>query len=576
MPRPSIRARRPCRSRTRRAGWVTLGALFCWAGAAAALGADGWLAEVGRELGLDFVHDHGGSGQRYMVETMGSGIGWLDFDGDGWLDIYFAQGAPLGEAKRDRPLTNRLYRNLGGRRFEDVTARAGVGDTGYGQGVAVGDYDRDGDPDLYVVNFGPNVLYRNDGDGRFTDVTELAGVGDPLWGSSAAFGDLNADGWPDLFVTNYLEFTLPLHVFCGDLSRNIRSYCPPDVYEGVPDRLYFGTPEGRFRDVSRAAGVDRADGKGLGVVLSDLDGDHDLDVYVANDMTPNFFYRNDGRGGLTEDAVLSGAAYGPEGGPQAGMGVDSGDADGDGDLDLVTTNFYFQGVTLYRNDGGGFFDYGSAPAGLLELSLKSLGFGISLVDLDNDGALDLLVGNGHIMDNIALLRPEISYAQPPHLFRNQGSGDFTPVDAARGGSILARPLVVRSVAPGDFNNDGAIDLALGINNGPALLLAGRGGGHAIEILLRDARGAATPVGARVIATTAGRRLVRELKGGGSYQSAPDQRLHLGLGSSTEAEIEVVWLGGERETLGRIEADRLLVVRQGSGIVSSAPLSSPHH
>ena len=562
-------------------------ALAVLIGFAGAVAGEAWLEEVGAKLGIDFVHDHGGSGQRYMVETMGSGVGWLDYDGDGWIDLYLAQGVALGEAqsppasrtggdRREHALTNRLYRNLEGRRFQDVTESAGVGDRGYGQGVAVGDYDRDGDLDLYVVNFGPNVLYRNDGNGKFTDVTRLAGVGDPRWGSSAAFGDINGDGWPDLFVANYVNFELKTHVFCGDLSRNIRSYCPPDVYDGLPSVLYFNGGDGTFRDVSHEQGLDRSDGKGLGVVLSDLDGDGDLDIYVANDMTPNFFYRNDGPEGLHEGAVLAGLAYGPEGGPQAGMGVDSGDVDGDGNLDLVTTNFYFQGTTLYHNDGSGFFDYESAESGLLSASLRSLGFGISLFDIDNDGALDLFVGNGHIMDNIALLRPEISYAEPPQLYHNLGRGSFELVSAASGGAVLDRLLVVRSVASGDFNNDGAVDLAVGINNGPTLLLANRaGGGHALELRLLDERGGASPVGTKVFASMGGKRLVRELKGGGSYQAAPDSRIHLGLGTAEDVELQVGWLGGRTENLGTVKADQLLVVRQGSGIVSAAPLGTAH-
>jgi len=545
-------------------GWPLAWAFGAWLLAAAAPG--GRFDSVGPQRGIDFLHDHGGSGQRYMVETMGSGLGWIDYDGDGWSDLYFAQGQATPGALRSQPLRNRLFRNLEGRRFEDVTEAAGVGDAGYGQGVAVGDYDRDGDPDLYVVNFGANVLYRNDG-GRFTDVTAAAGVGDERWGSSAAFGDLDGDGWPDLYVVNYVDFHYDHHLFCGHAGKGIRTYCHPDVYEALPDVLYRNNGDGTFGDISRAAGVDDAGGKGLGVVLSDLDGDGGLEIYVANDSTPNLLYRRAGAGRFQEVGTVSGAAYSGDGKAQAGMGVDSGDADGDGRFDLVVTNLDFEGLAFYRALGEGFFDEVVRGAGLLAPSLTSVGFGVTFLDIDNDGDLDLLVGNGHIIDNVELIRPGQTHAQKPQLYRNDGAGRFETVSAAEGGAALSEALVVRGLASCDYDNDGDLDVALAVNGGRARLWEnGGGGGGAVELRLIGASGELSPVGARVEAEVGGRKVVREQRGGGSYQSAPDQRIHVGLGEEEAARIEVRWPSGKREGLGEVRRGELVEVREGKGIV----------
>jgi hypothetical protein len=555
---------------------MPLSALWVSFLALAAAGAEGRYVQIADRLGIDFVHDHGGSGQRYMVETMGSGLGWIDYDGDGWSDLYLVQGQVTPGANRPQALRNRLYRNLAGRRFEDVTAAAGVGDPGYGQGVAVGDYDRDGDLDLYVVNFGANVLYRNDGKGHFTDVTVAAGVGDPRWGSSAAFGDLDGDGWPDLYVVNYVDFNYDHHLFCGNAARQIRTYCHPDVYDAVPDVLYHNNRDGSFSEATHAAGVDHAGGKGLGVVVSDLDGDGDLDLYVANDSTPNLLYRSDGHGRFEEIGAVSGTAYNGDGKAQAGMGVDSGDGDGDGRFDLVVTNLDFEGLAFYHNLGDGFFDEVTRSIGLLTPSLNTVGFGVSFLDFDNDGDLDLIVGNGHIIDNVALIRPSQTHAQLPQLYRNLGGGRFEPVGEAEGGAVLGRALVVRGLATCDFDNDGDIDVALATNNGPVQLWENSGSkGHALAIKVIGRNGEAAPVGTRVVAKVGGVELVRELHGGGSYQSAPDQRIHVGLGEAEEARLKVIWLGGKEEELGVVKGDQLLVVREGAGIVRSTRFGGAH-
>jgi hypothetical protein len=385
----------------------------------AAQGAEtkGRFVESAAELGIDFTHRHFGTGEKYMPENMGPGVAVLDYDGDGLLDVYFAQGIPLAGDERDPTAINRLFRQTPDGTFVDVTARAGVGDPGYGMGSSFGDYDRDGDLDLYVTNFGPNVLYRNRGDGTFEDVTATAGPDCPLWSVSSGFFDPDGDGDLDLYVTNYLDFAFDNHKWCGISQTGVRAYCHPDVYNAVPDCFYRNEGDGRFTEVSRDVGiVPTADGVGLGVAFADLDGDGHQDIYVANDAQMNYLYLGDGKGGFTESALLSGVGFNDTGAAESSMGVEIGDLDGDGLQDIFLTHLDEQTNTLYRNLGGGLFIDITQITGLASKSMAWVGFGTVFFDYDNDGDLDIVVANGHIIDNIELFDPV-----GPR--RRSGSGD---------------------------------------------------------------------------------------------------------------------------------------------------------
>ena len=386
------------------------------------------------ESGIHFRHENGATEEKYMVETMGSGGGFLDYDGDGDLDVYLVNGTPLpGSKDVGASKGNRLYRNDGHGRFADVTLAAGVGDDGFGMGMAAADYDNDGDVDLYVTNFGDNVLYRNNGDGTFTDVTDEAGVAAGGWSTSAAFGDADGDGYLDLFVCRYVDFRLDNHKFCGNLAEGVAAYCHPDVYNPEPVLLYENTGRGTFEDVTRDAGVYVADeGKSLGVVWGDYDNDGDQDIYVANDSMRNFLFQNDGSGTFRDVTLLAGVGYSEDGQTQAGMGTDLADVDGDGWLDIFVTNLDFEYNALYQGSSSGIFIDASYNAGLAEPSLNYVGFGTFFFDYDNDGWLDLFVANGHIIDNIHRFNSVSTYEETNFLFRNTGTGAFEDVSSDAG------------------------------------------------------------------------------------------------------------------------------------------------
>lgn len=498
--------------------------------------------DVSDAAGLDFVHDRGALGEKWVPETMTAGAAVLDADGDGHMDLYLVQSGPLFGDRSGAP-GNRLFRNRGDGAFEDVTAAAGVGDTGYGQGAVAADYDGDGDVDLYVLNYGVNVLYRNEGGGVFTDVTATAGVGDPHWSTSATFLDADGDGDLDLYVVNYVAFSLATHRVCGDPSRGLVSYCHPDVYPSEPDAFYRNRGNGVFEEATAAAGIDDRDGKGLGVVAADLDNDGDTDLYVANDSTPNFLWRNRGDSTFEEVGLYLGAALEDAGRTQAGMGVDAGDVDGDGWLDLVVTNLSMEDNALYLGGPQG-YRYGTGPAGLYVPSLPVLGFGCRLVDLDHDRDLDLVVANGDVVDLIAELRAGASWAQPDQVFLNDGRGRFALEPAAATGD-LATPLVSRALATVDVDNDGRLDLLVTHNGDRARLYANRGAtGHWIGLSLVGPPGNAQGIGARVRVTASGRTTFDEVRAGSSYASSSDPRLVFGLGDAATIDlVEVRWSDG---------------------------------
>jgi len=523
------------------------------------------------------VHVHGGTGRKYYIETVPPGACWLDYDRDGWQDIYFVQSGPLpGTPRPAGSPHSRLFRNMGNGTFVDMTEKAGVANaSGYGNGCTVGDYDNDGDEDLYVTNFGPSILYRNNGDGTFTDVTESAGVKNGLYATGAAWADYDNDGRLDLFVANYVDFTMDDQKFCGSVRANRRSYCHPDAYGGLPDVLYHNEGNGRFKEVARASGIWDPDGKGLGVVWLDYDLDGDQDLYVANDATPNMLYRNNGNGRFTDVTALAGVCCSEDGKPQSGMGVDAGDLDGDGWQDLFVTNLSNETNEFYRNLGGkGPFSVDTYPAGLGEVSLLMTGWGTDMFDYDNDGDLDIVVTNGHPMDDIELDSDIITYAERPFLFENDGRGRFAEVGRERGAYFGALD-VGRGLATADYDNDGDVDLVVATSNRRVTLLRNDGGnavGHWITLRLEGVRCNRDAIGARVTVRASGRTQVREVRSASSYLSQNDMRLHIGLGEATQIDsIEVRWPAKVKkvEKIGPVAADQFLVIREGSGIVAKS-------
>ncbi len=526
---------------------------------------------VEEAAGLDFRHVRGFTGAWYMPETMGSGCGWLDYDNDGWLDAYLVQSGPVPFDPSGPAVPNQLFRNQGDGTFRDVTPASGLGDEGYGMGTCFGDVDNDGWIDVMITNFGPNRLYRNRGAGAdgtvtFEDVTERAGVGDERWGTGCAFADYDADGDLDLFTVNYVHYSAEVHEPCG--RADDPSYCPPNAYGGVSDILYRNRGDGTFEDVSRETGVlddDPAQGKGLGVVWSDLDNDGDLDAYVANDLTPNYLYRNRGDGSFDEAAVLTGSAYNQEGVAEAGMGVDAGDFDGDGFFDLFMTHFSFETNTLYRNQRGVLLEDWTERSGLGYPSSLKVAFGTGFLDYDNDGDLDLFVANGHISDNVANYNSTESYLQTDQLFENLGTGRYSEVSESSG-SYFTIASVGRGTAFGDYDNDGDVDVLISNSDRQAALLRNDAGSRRAWVMLRltVGPGGRDAVGAWATLEAGGRKQVREVRAGSSYLSQNDPRLHFGLGEQDRVDrLTVRWPNGVTEEVdaARVAVRGLTVLEQ---------------
>ena len=522
--------------------------------------------DVAESLGIEGAPTNGATGKRYLIETMGPGAAWIDYDGDGWLDLYLVDAhdhperalVPGGVQAAQVP-GNRLFRNEAGKRFVDVTAKAGVGDRGYGMGVAVGDFDGDGHDDLFVTNYGPNVLYRNLGDGRFEDVTESAGVaGGSAWSTSAAWADLDGDGRLDLWVVNYLKYDTRSDGACkADLpgGGTTTAHCNPKVFEGVADQVFLHLGKGRFRDVSEASGIAVSrgwlQGKGLGVVLSDYDADGDPDVLVANDSVANVLWRNLGKGRFEDASLESGFALNADGESEACMGIARGDVDGDGLFDYFVTNYSRETNTLWRNEGGALFD-ATIEAGLARCGYLPLGFGTLFLDADSDGDLDIYIANGHILDNVERIHPgeNITWAQTDLLLLGDGRGRFRDASSSAG-EWFGKRRVGRSVARADFDNDGDHDLLVtGIGVPPALLenrSARRGTWIGLE--LRAPRGPSTSravvEGARVEVRTGKKTRVFEVGRDGSYLASSDPRVLCALPSAArEVDISISWVGRE--------------------------------
>ena len=529
--------------------------------------------DVTQAAKITFRHNDGSSGEKYYLEPTGAGAAFFDYDNDGDLDIYFVNGANLPGATSEKPPSNALYRNNSDGTFTDVTDIAGVGDTNYGCGCCVGDYDNDGNQDLYITNFEANVLYHNNGDGRFTegkllseantfsDVTQKAGVGDERWGSCCAFADYDNDGDLDLFVSNYVVFNLEENPICS--SRGIRVYCGPETYEGVHDILYQNNGDGTFTDVTKSAGLYNP-GKGFGVVWGDYDNDGDLDLFVANDTTPNFLYCNNSDGTFAEIAMMAGVALSESGMAFNGMGANFGDYDNDGYLDIIVTNFQDQTTSLYRNTHDGFFFDVTFTCGIGEQTLPYLEWGVDLFDFDNDGDLDIFTANGHVDDNIEQFDPIGTYNQQNQLFRNNGDGTFSDISNMAGPGLLIKR-VSRGAAFGDYDNDGDIDILVTNVNQPPILLRNDGGNknHWLMIKTVGVKSNRDGIGARITLSANGKMQIREIKSGSSFLCQSDMRAFFGLGKASTVDfVEIRWPSGIVDKVENVKANQIITIVEG--------------
>ncbi len=538
-------------ARAVRLSGVGLGACAVLCASAAA---DIRFRETASDWGLEFKHHTGGSGKRYYPETDGSGVVLFDYDHDGDLDVFFVDSAPLpgydGEAPRSV-----LYRNDGSGRFVDVTERSGIEVAGYGMGGTSADYDGDGDLDLYVTQFRDNQLFRNDGDGTFTDVTAVAGVGDPLWSMSAAFADVDRDGDLDLYVTNYIDYSIEDPTLCYNEMLGVGAFCHPELFEGLPDRFYLNRGDGTFVDRTAAAGFGTATGKAMGIAVTDFDNDDWLDVYVANDTTPNLLFRNRGDGTFADVSLISGTAFSDTGLPEAGMGVAAADIDEDGLVDIYVTNFALETNALYRNLGNGVFVDVRTAFGVAPPSLVLLGFGTAFADFDFDSDLDLAVANGHILDNVELMeeRDDLTYKQPNQILENLGGGRFR--EAASGLDVVAAS---RGLAAGDLDGDGDLDLVITNSNDVAEVFenVSEGVGESIAVDLGASPGSSLAIGSRIELLSGDRRQSREVLSADSYLSQSGQTARFGLGSiDAPHRLQVRWSDGRRIRIERVDPGR---------------------
>jgi enediyne biosynthesis protein E4 len=528
-------------------------------------------SDITSALGIHFQHAAAHTSKKYLLETMGSGVALFDYDNDGRLDIFAVNGAlitdpmPKGTIpqKMGPEHWNRLYHQKPDGTFEDVTEKAGLKGIGYGLGVAVGDYDNDGYEDLYVTAYGGNKLYHNNGDGTFTDMTQQAEVEGGGWSTSAAWVDLDNDGLLDLVVLRYMQWDFD-DIWCGERKEGFRAYCPPDLFRPISPLVYHNDGNGHFTEVSQKLGLSK-EGKGLGIAIADYDRDGHIDLFFANDSMPEFLHHNTGKGTFEEVGLASGVAVDGEGRAFAGMGVEFTDYNNDGLPDLFITDLAAQMYALYRNNGDGTFTYDSALSGLGRMSFTHSGWGVRFLDYDNDGWKDLIIAQGHDLDNIELTFPNLHYREPMLLARNTGK-NFVDV-SAEAGAVFQQPWVARGLATGDIDNDGKIDAVVTTNNGPMYVLHNETvtQNHWLTLTLVGHKSNRDAIGAVVKLISEQGEQFATVTTAGSYLSSSDKRVHFGVGRETSAKsIEIQWPSGIRQTLQNVHADQILQIDEPSG------------
>jgi hypothetical protein len=520
--------------------------------------------------GITWVHRSGLSAEKYLPETMGAGCAFLDYDNDGWMDIFLVNSGKCDFYNPSPPLRNALYRNNRDGTFTEVTENAGVGGTGYGQGVAAGDYDGDGLPDLYVTGYGRSVLYHNNGNGTFTDVTEKAGLSAPGWGASAAWFDYDNDGRLDLFVCRYVDYDKSKHHRCSTPNvpglAGLAEYCIPRAYGATASWLFHNNGDGTFTDVSQNSGIAEHRGKALGVVATDINNDGRLDLFVANDTIANFLFVNRGNGRFDEIGEPAGVAYSVEGRPRGGMGVDSADYNQDGWMDLFVANLDKEMFSIYQNQSDETFEDRASSNGIGAATRFMSGFGLKFFDYDNDGNLDLFLANGEPDDLVEHLDPRVSYREPLLLFKNTGTG-FINI-SGEAGPAFARHLSARGVALGDFDNDGSVDVLISSNNEAPVLLRNNEGrqNHWLGVKLIGKKANIDAVGAIVTYQAGELKRSRMKVGGGSYLSSHDPRMVLGIGKRTRIDwVEINWPqpSGVKQRLTGLPIDRYVTIHEGN-------------
>ncbi|MBX7174900.1 MAG: CRTAC1 family protein [Pyrinomonadaceae bacterium] len=532
------------------------------------------LTNISKQSGINFKTIYGDENKnRYLLETTGTGVAFIDYDNDGWQDIFFVNGTRLDDTlpKNEPPPTNHLFRNKGDGTFEDVTAKAGLNRTNWGQAAVVGDYDNDGFDDIFISCFGKNALYHNNGNGTFTDVAEKAGVANnkSKWGSGSAFLDYDKDGKLDLFVASYIDLdlkTAPLPETGPCMYKGLLVACGPPGLQGGVYMLFHNNGNGTFTDVSEKAGMRNTNGTyGLGAIVSDFDNDGFPDIYVANDSAPATLFKNNQNGTFTDISLEAGCAYSIDGKPQAGMGVSAGDYDRDGWFDIVKTNFAGDTTTVYHNIGKATFDDVTFPAGL-GMNTKWLGWGVGWVDFDNDGWLDILQINGHVYPEVEKLTTEAGYAQRKVLYRNLHNGKFADISAQVGGAVMEN-ISGRGAAFGDFDNDGDLDVVINpVNAIPELIRNdSKSGNNWLKIKLVGVKSNRDGIGARVKITTEDGTQMDEVRSSNSYYSHNDSRLNFGVGTNkTVKKVEVIWTSGQIDVLNDVAVNQLIVIKEGVG------------